>query len=80
MLAKFHQILRFWKFSVNFYRNSTHRNFPEFWFESYFETGENSIRKVVPYPKLFLSIFYLELWSLVSPPFDQISLNSFELI
>jgi hypothetical protein len=30
MLAKFHQIPRFWKFSVNFYRNSTHRKFPEF--------------------------------------------------
>jgi hypothetical protein len=60
MLAKFHQILRFWKFSVNFYQNSTHRNFPEFWFKSYFESGEISIRKVVPYPKFFLSIFYLE--------------------
>jgi hypothetical protein len=60
MLAKFHQILRFWKFSIIFYRNSTHRNFPEFWFKFYFESVEISIRKVVPYPKLFLSIFYLE--------------------
>jgi hypothetical protein len=46
--------------SVNFYRNSTHRNFPEFWIKSSFESGEISIRKSVPYPKLFLSTFYLE--------------------
>jgi hypothetical protein len=60
MLAKFHQILRFCTFSVNFYRNSTRRKFPEFWFKSYFESGEISIRKVVPYLKLFLSKFYFE--------------------
>ncbi len=30
MLAKFHQNLRFWKISVNFYRNSTHRSSPNF--------------------------------------------------
>jgi hypothetical protein len=38
------------------------------------------MRKVVPYLNLFLSIFYLEFLDPVSPPFDQISLISFELI
>jgi hypothetical protein len=36
--------------------------------------------KVVPYLKLFLSIFYLEFWSQLGLPFDQISLNYFKLI
>jgi hypothetical protein len=83
MLAKFHQILRFGKFSVNLYRNSTHRKFPEFWFKSSFEYGEIFIRKVVPYPKLFLSIFYLEFlehgkafW--ISQSLGQINLIQFE--
>jgi hypothetical protein len=69
MLAKFHQILRFWKFSVNFYRTSTHRNFPEFLFKFYFESGEISIRKDVPYLNLFLSIFYLKFLDLGKSPF-----------
>jgi hypothetical protein len=60
MLAKFHQIPRFWKFSVNFYRNSTHKNFPEFLFKSYFESGGISMSKAITYLKPFPSIFYLE--------------------
>jgi hypothetical protein len=38
------------------------------------------MRKIVPYLKLFLSIFYLEFLEPDKPPFDQISSNSFELI
>jgi hypothetical protein len=36
--------------------------------------------KVVPYLKLFLSIFYLQFLDLVGLTFDQISLNFFKLI
>jgi hypothetical protein len=69
--------------SVNFYCNSTHRNFPEFWFKSSFESGEISIRKSVPYPKLFLSTFYLEFLEQGKARLDQskfgANLNPFEI-
>jgi hypothetical protein len=42
-------------------------------FKFYFEPGEISIRKVAPYLKIFLSIFYLEFLEPISPPFDVIS-------
>jgi hypothetical protein len=64
---------------VNFYRNSTHRNFLRFCLKFHFEYGEFSIRRVVPYLDLFPPIFYLEFLEPGSPPFDQISLNLFEI-
>jgi hypothetical protein len=38
-------------------------------FKFYFESGKNSIRKVVPYLKFFPSIFYLEFLEAGKSPF-----------
>jgi hypothetical protein len=54
---------------VNFYRNSTRRKFLEFCFKFLFEYGEVSIRRVVPYLKLFPSIFYLKFLEHGKAPF-----------
>jgi hypothetical protein len=60
MLANFHQIPRFWKFLVNFYQNSTHRNFLKFGFKFHVKSGQVPMGKIVPYLTLLLSIFLLE--------------------
>jgi hypothetical protein len=80
VLVKFHQNPRFWKFSVNFYRNSTHRAFPNF------SSNLVSNLDTLLWGKLFLTspsfhpYFIWNFWSWIGPPFGQISLSYFKLI
>jgi hypothetical protein len=71
-LVKFHQIPSSQEFSINFSLISTHRNFPEFLFEIHFESEDVSIRKVVPYLKQFLAIFYFNFLEHGKVPFESV--------
>jgi hypothetical protein len=59
-LAKFYQNPSSQEISINFSLFPTHRKFPKFLFEIYFESEEVSISKVVPYLKYFSVIFYFK--------------------
>jgi hypothetical protein len=59
-LAKFPPNPKFQDFPVNFLVNFNSQQLPEFWFKFLFESGKVSIRRVVPYLKLFPLIIYLE--------------------
>jgi hypothetical protein len=72
LLAKFCRNPKFHDFFSEFSSISMHRNFHEFSFKLHFESGEISIRIVVPYHKLFPSIFYLEFFEQGKAPFGSI--------
>jgi hypothetical protein len=80
LLAKFHQNPRFWIYSVNFYRNSTHRTSPNF-SSNYISNLEKFLQEKLSLNRSpFYPYFIWNFWSLVSFPFDQISLMFLKLI
>jgi hypothetical protein len=80
MLAKFHQILRFWKFSVIFIKIQLIETFSNFDSSSMSNLDKFLWGKLFLISSSFYPYFIWNFWNLVSPPFDQISLNLFELI
>jgi hypothetical protein len=74
MLAKFHQNPRFWKISVNFYRNSTHRNSLNFSSNSISNLDKFLWGKLFLISSSFYQYFIWNIWSQLGLPFDQISL------
>jgi hypothetical protein len=48
MLSRSHQVMKFQEFSIEFQLNSTLKRFSEFLFKIHWESGDVSIRKVVP--------------------------------
>jgi hypothetical protein len=65
---------------VNFYRNSTHRFTPNFSSNSILNLDKFLWGKLFLISSSFYLYFYLEFWSQLGLPFDQISLNYFKLI
>jgi hypothetical protein len=80
MPAKFHQNPRFWKISVNFYRNSTHRSSLNFSSNSISNLDEFLWGKLFLISISFYPYFIWNFWSQLGPHFDQISLNYFKQI
>jgi hypothetical protein len=58
LLVKFHQILKFQEFLIEFKLNSTHRSFSEFYFKIHSYYGQISTMKDVSYLKTFTTILF----------------------
>jgi hypothetical protein len=60
------------RFSSEFSSISTHRKFLEFSFKFQFESGQVSIRQIVPYLELFPAIFYFQFLEQGKAPFGSV--------